>query len=158
MKLNGCLVASRSIIFVTCLSCYFPESVCTAVYGVGYSLFYSWQNMHYYSVCTLHDQHQSVVLVLYTIGIYMYIQSSAISRNQALPRRVRGCKGHRCSKGESLGTTLRLNAYATQRIRETRALDRACAAGHAPCVRPGSHWKAEQAARQRHHATIWKLQ
>ena len=23
---------------ITCLSCYFPESVCTVVYGIGYSL------------------------------------------------------------------------------------------------------------------------
>ena len=78
-------------------------------------------------------------------------------------RRVRGCKGHRCNvytlEGGEPG-----DEAATQRIRDsthtyatrysTRALDRACAAGHAPCVRLGSLQKAEQAARQRNHATI----
>ena len=55
----------------------FPR-VCVQRYTALDTIIYSWQyisyiqNMHYHSACTLHDQHQSVVLVLYTIGIYMY--------------------------------------------------------------------------------------
>ena len=35
---NEQAIVSFHVIRITCLSHYFPESVCTAVYGVGYSL------------------------------------------------------------------------------------------------------------------------
>ena len=39
MERSRCVIhGQKTSSCIACLSCYFPESVCTAVYGVGYSL------------------------------------------------------------------------------------------------------------------------
>ena len=56
-----------------CLSCYFPESVCTAVYGVRYSI------INFTLECMLcDDECESVAHVLWYCSAYNIIRKSFI--------------------------------------------------------------------------------
>ena len=60
---NEQTIVPLHVIRITCLSRYFPESVCTAVYGVGYSL-----SLYYFTLgymcCARHDKFVRKELIL----------------------------------------------------------------------------------------------